>query len=512
MRIALSSVGVPIAGLLTHPNIVAIYDAGVSDGQGYIALELVNGKSLQALIDSSERFSVPRLIKIMEQVCSALEYAQHQNVVHRDIKPANIMLTADDLVKITDFGTAKIMQYGSVKESSVMGTPGYISPEQIKGSFIDGRTDIFALGVTLYELTTSQRPFAGNDIPSILYKVLNYDPPSPHTLDPSIPLGVSSTIMKALSKSPYLRYETCTDLLEDLKNYRPDRSASSPRAASTATRLATPPPVTESGEKFFGAQMPRVSGVVTTGDTFLKVTPKAPLCTASTFSNDSSEKPTEHIPGVYSGPSSKFSLDAIKRYARIGAGILAALWLVQFALNTLGRKSRLDSDTALTPQQVHSPTTPTSDSPDSALVPRYVSASNPQVAILADLPRPWSSRSFIFYNSVQSRNVLAQLIRLTGPASQSTSYWAFSLEAPFSNCELEYIQELTKISSDYGVPANHPMVVNPYSHTVFDPLQFQKTPGDTIVRGAVVKGSDLRPPYVIEVKVFSNRILTTAME
>src|SRR6202047_833908 len=110
------------AGLLTHPNIVVIYDVGESDGVYYITMELVNGKSLQSLLDSGEKFPLPRLLRIMEQVCSALQFAHDNNVVHRDIKPANIMLAANDLVKLTDFGTAKIMQYGVAHQTSTTGT------------------------------------------------------------------------------------------------------------------------------------------------------------------------------------------------------------------------------------------------------------------------------------------------------------------------------------------------------------------------------------------------------
>jgi len=499
------------AGLLAHPNIVAIYDAGESDGLCYIALEFVNGKSLQSVLDSGEKFPTPRLLNIMEQVCSALVYAHHQNVVHRDIKPANIMLTAGDVVKITDFGTAKIMQYGAAKQSAVMGTPGYMSPEQIKGNSIDGRSDLFSLGVMLYEMTTGQRPFSGKDIPSTLYSVLNHEPPPPRDLNPAVPLGVSSTIMKALSKSPHLRYESCADFLEDLKNYRPDENAPSPSTTSSARRLASRPTIAEPKEKAYNTPMPEIPGVA---ERAARSTPRAippPATATSTFHDDSREKRTDRIPGVYAGPP-RFNLDAIKRYARIGAGILLALWLVSFALKNINHNSGPDSDSPSASQQLSSPVAPVTAPADRFHAPLYVSASNPQVATLAELSEPWSSKSFIFYSVSQSRNVLALLIRLPGPASQSSSYWAFSLEAPFNHCELQYIQELTRLSSEYGVSASHPMVVNPCSHTVFDPLGLKETPGNTLVRGAIVKGNDLRPPLAIEVKVSSNHILATAME
>src|SRR5712691_3427211 len=248
------------AGLLTHPNIVVIYDVGESDGVYYITMELVNGKSLQSMLDAGEKFSLPRLLRIMEQVCSALQFAHDHSVVHRDIKPANIMLTSDDFVKITDFGTAQILQYGASQQTSAMGTPGYMSPEQIKGKAVDGRTDIFSLGVMLYELTTGQRPFRGQDVASILYRILNEEPAPPQKLNPSLPLGVSSTILKALAKSPHLRYENCRELLEDLKNYRPGETG-----AGATPRITAPPPVREvpirEVKKSFKAEMPQIPGV-----------------------------------------------------------------------------------------------------------------------------------------------------------------------------------------------------------------------------------------------------------
>src|SRR3981189_1721059 len=131
------------AGLLAHPNIVVVFDAGEEDGLFYITMEFVEGRSLQSLIDAHQPFPVPRVLKLMEQVCSALDFAHQHNVVHRDIKPANLMLTAADTVKITDFGTAKIIQFGTAQTAHVMGTPSYMSPEQVKGKPVAGGSDIF---------------------------------------------------------------------------------------------------------------------------------------------------------------------------------------------------------------------------------------------------------------------------------------------------------------------------------------------------------------------------------
>jgi serine/threonine protein kinase len=219
------------AGLLTHPNIVVVFDAGEEDGLYYITMELVEGKSLQALLDGGHAFPLPRTLRIMEQTCSALQFAHERNVVHRDIKPANLMLTADDTVKVTDFGTAKILQFGTLQQTAhVMGTPSYMSPEQVKGRAVDGRSDIFSLGVMLYEMVTGEKPFPGQNITTVIYKIVNEGPVPPRQIDPSIHPGISATIMKALEKEPDQRYQSCREMLEDLRNYRSVALAGHPQS------------------------------------------------------------------------------------------------------------------------------------------------------------------------------------------------------------------------------------------------------------------------------------------
>jgi serine/threonine protein kinase len=219
------------AGLLTHPNIVVVYDAGEEAGLFFITMELVEGKSLETLLDAGQLFPLPRVLRIMEQACSALQFAHDRNIVHRDIKPANLMLTPDDTVKVTDFGTAKILQFGTVNQTAhVMGTPSYMSPEQVKGKLVDGRSDIFSLGVLLYEMVTGEKPFPGQNITTVIYKIVNEEPVAPRQLDPSIHPGLNAVILKALAKEPSERYQQCRDLMEDLRNYRSLSDARSPAA------------------------------------------------------------------------------------------------------------------------------------------------------------------------------------------------------------------------------------------------------------------------------------------
>jgi serine/threonine-protein kinase len=219
------------AGLLTHPNIVVVFDAGEEDGLFFITMELVEGKSLQNLLDAGQMFPIPRVLRIMEQTCSALQFAHDRNIIHRDIKPANLMLTPDDTVKVTDFGTAKILQFGTVQQTAhVVGTPSYMSPEQIKGKVVDGRSDIFSLGVVLYEMVTGEKPFPGQNITTVIYKIVNEEPTAPRDIDSSIHAGLNDIIMKSLAKEPAARYQSCRELFEDLRNYRSFSSLSNPNA------------------------------------------------------------------------------------------------------------------------------------------------------------------------------------------------------------------------------------------------------------------------------------------
>jgi eukaryotic-like serine/threonine-protein kinase len=245
------------AGLLTHPNIVVVFDAGEEGGLFYITMEFVEGRSLQAHIDSHQPFPVSRVLKIMEQICSALDFAHQHNVVHRDIKPANLMLTPDDTVKITDFGTAKILQFGTAQTAHVMGTPSYMSPEQVKGKPVDGRSDIFSLGVVLYELMTGEKPFPGQNITTVIYKIINEEPIPPRSLDSSIHPGLSAVISKALAKNPDERYQSCHELLSALKSYHEVMSPEQTIRMAPVTSMDAP------GTNRHAGQPPRIAAIPT---------------------------------------------------------------------------------------------------------------------------------------------------------------------------------------------------------------------------------------------------------
>ena len=208
------------AGILAHPNIITVYDFGEDNGVLYLAMEFLEGKSLEKIVQEQTVLPIETILPIYDQVCSALDQAHRNKIVHRDIKPANIMILQNGLVKVTDFGIAKMMAMGMTQAGQILGTPNYMSPEQVKGRQIDGRSDIFSLGVILYELCTGEKPFGGQNITTVIYKIINENPIPPRELDASIHAGLSYVIGKALAKNVEERYQTCRELAEDLRNYR----------------------------------------------------------------------------------------------------------------------------------------------------------------------------------------------------------------------------------------------------------------------------------------------------
>jgi serine/threonine-protein kinase len=208
------------AGILAHPNIITVYDFGEDNGVLYLAMEFLEGKSLEKIVQEQTVLPIETILPIYDQVCSALDHAHRNKIVHRDIKPANIMILQNGLVKVTDFGIAKMMAMGMTQAGQILGTPNYMSPEQVKGRQIDGRSDIFSLGVILYELSTGEKPFGGQNITTVIYKIINENPIPPRELDASIHSGLSYVINKALAKNVDERYQTCREMAEDLRNYK----------------------------------------------------------------------------------------------------------------------------------------------------------------------------------------------------------------------------------------------------------------------------------------------------
>src|SRR5215472_13486572 len=206
------------AGGLNHPNIVTIYDADEQNGILYLAMEFLQGATLDVLLQAQQTLMPDQAVDIVRQVCAGLEYAHSKGVVHRDIKPGNIMVSATGAVKITDFGIARTAS-AMTMTGQILGTPNYMSPEQVVGKTVDGRSDLFSVGVILYEMVTGERPFDGQSITTIMYKIVHETPVAPNKLDQTIHPGLSHIIEKCLAKSPDERYQKAAEVSSALQNY-----------------------------------------------------------------------------------------------------------------------------------------------------------------------------------------------------------------------------------------------------------------------------------------------------
>jgi serine/threonine-protein kinase len=206
------------AGKISHPNIVTIYDVGEENGMQYIAMEYLEGQTLENLLKRGLDWDYRAISKMMIQACEALDYAHENGIVHRDIKPANIMIMEGQKVKVMDFGIARLDKSASMTQTgTALGTPNYISPEQLKGMPIDRRSDIFSLGVVFYEILTREKPFKGDTISALIYSILHTDPPRPSELNLDIPRIFDKIIAKALVKDPDLRFQRAKDIADILR-------------------------------------------------------------------------------------------------------------------------------------------------------------------------------------------------------------------------------------------------------------------------------------------------------
>jgi tRNA A-37 threonylcarbamoyl transferase component Bud32 len=206
------------AGVLSHPNIVTIYDMDESDGLAYIAMAYVNGPTLERVLESEAPLSGANMLRILRQTALGLDYAHGRGIVHRDIKPANIMTDEDGAVKITDFGIAKITAVTSMTQTrTVVGTPNYMSPEQVQGLPVDGRSDQFSLAVIAYEILTGERPFQGEHLSTIVYKIVAEQPPEAHRINGTLTPQIHDVLRRGLSKKPAERYPTCSNFVGALE-------------------------------------------------------------------------------------------------------------------------------------------------------------------------------------------------------------------------------------------------------------------------------------------------------
>jgi serine/threonine-protein kinase len=208
-----------ISGTLSHPGIVTLFDLGEDGGLPFFAMEFVDGRTIAEILAEGTRFKPEKVIGLVSQVAAALDYAHSRGVVHRDIKPANLILYDGDKIKVTDFGIAKLADADITHAGALLGTPSYMSPEQAMGEKLDGRSDIFSLGVVAFEMLSGYQPFPGPNVTSILYKLVHVDPIEPNNLELNglVPQKWREVFQKVLAKKPERRYQTATAFVQDLE-------------------------------------------------------------------------------------------------------------------------------------------------------------------------------------------------------------------------------------------------------------------------------------------------------
>lgn len=233
------------AKLSNHPNIVTIYTSGETDEFQYICMEYVSGKSLFQILREEKLLSPERALPLFEQVLLAIHAAHQAEITHRDIKPSNIMITKEGEVRVVDFGIAKLASLSMTTVGSILGTPYYMSPEQISGSKVDSRSDIFSTGAVLYQVLTGERPFKGESTTALIYKIMNTEPVAPNVLNAHVPEPLCEIIRKAMAKSPADRYQDPAAMLQAIREVmKHRREAPQPdrEAGGRPSRGAEPPP------------------------------------------------------------------------------------------------------------------------------------------------------------------------------------------------------------------------------------------------------------------------------
>ncbi len=261
-----------LAGRLQHPNIVTIYEAGRDQDVDFIAMEYIDGEPLTRLLSKSD-FSLPQRVEVVRQVALALEHAHERGVLHRDIKPGNILITRDGRVKVADFGIGKLLTAGGdlTRTGQMVGSPAYMSPEQIRGEQLDGRSDFFSLGVVFYELLTGARPFPGDTVTTLVYQILHTEPRDPLKLRSDLPRSAREVFARLLAKSPEKRPADARDFLREVGTIEQE-VAGGAKAAPIAAPVSweaqdaasLPESVEEPAPSGQEAGRPRASGVAVT--------------------------------------------------------------------------------------------------------------------------------------------------------------------------------------------------------------------------------------------------------
>lgn len=339
------------AGILSHPNIVTIHDVveHSDDGLAFIAMEYVRGTNLKTLLQGDQPLTLPFVVEVISQVAEALDYAHSHRVIHRDVKPANILITADNRVKITDFGIARLDTSNLTQEGQLLGTPNYMAPEQIQGKEVDHRADLFALGVVLYEMLTRHKPFQGENLTVVSHRIVydHFTPPREFVRE--LPPGLEPVLARALEKDASRRYQKARDMVADLRRVsgsllgaNDDLNETQSISAMPTPSLVQPPPLPGMGS----GVRPVSVGTPTDHGTMATPPPHPTGVSTPPFPTPAGTSVATHV----SGPKRQGSSVSPRRVALVGGGaallilLLAGVlfgWL-QWATPSASRSSQQD--------------------------------------------------------------------------------------------------------------------------------------------------------------------------
>jgi serine/threonine-protein kinase len=359
------------AGRLAHPGIVTVFDAGVEGDTPYLVMEFVPGRTLEDVLNAGEHYSLDRVCEIGQQLAEALGYAHANGVIHRDIKPANIQLTGNpERAKIMDFGVAKLTQAQVTSTGTLLGTPAYMAPEQFTGMPLDGRSDLFSLGVILYWMATGDKPFTGDTITAVSYKIVHTEPIAPRQLNPGVPPPLEAIILKCLAKDPAARPQTGDELATDLAALRTGVPAASAAGILTAPAAGASPSATISSAVTVplgaSAQVRRSAMQVPT-QTPPPATPVPPVAAQRTGAPAVPRPPAPEIPRrVIPAPAPAHS------GAKIWIGVLVVLLVLAVAGGAWMIKQNKDreaAELAARQQQIPAPAPPPPTANPSATAP-----------------------------------------------------------------------------------------------------------------------------------------------
>ncbi|HKV47285.1 MAG TPA: serine/threonine-protein kinase [Candidatus Acidoferrales bacterium] len=473
------------AGTLQHPNIVTVYELGQEGETPFIAMEFLEGESLESLIERRPTLSIQEKLNHIIPVCRALNFAHKRGVIHRDIKPANVMLTKEGRIKVVDFGIARQIDSNLTQTDSIIGTLAYMSPQQIRGERADARADIWATGVMLYELLAYQRPFDGPNQAALVLNISKDDalPPSIKTFVPDCGPALEAVVDKMLAKNIQQRYQNMEQVLNAFEGVMQRLR----RSTGTRTVVA--------GDDLVRTRM------ATTARPASKLAPTVAQTQGSQAvmpAGGSSEQSLEESSAA-TLPSAAQPMSH-KRVIGIAVGVIVVL-LIARALwqgRDSARKTNDLSSAASVFTDQNSPPTATSHKPE-PIAPGVVATEE-------ELSQPWASKEFIFHNALTGSDVPALVVHLP-----RGGYWGFSLIEPYGTCRLEYVTDLQKLATVYGYRADHPLIADPCNKSLFDLLRYGG-PIDASVRGDIVSGASVRPPIAVEIQQRGNAILATEIE